>query len=147
MLWYDLFFVLSVRTNILSPAVSTPRVLEFLGRQLTVPKAAGKLAMFTFKELCTRPLSAADYLELCTHFDTLFIKDVPQMTILTRTEARRFITMVDTLYDHKVKVICTAQVNPGDLFRAKPLEVGDSKEFHDLMDDLDIDAVRNLDVK
>lgn len=100
--------------------------------------------MFTFKELCSRPLSAADYLELCTHFDTLFIKDVPQMTFQTRTEARRFITMVDTLYDHKIKVICTAQVDPGDLFRAKPIDVGDSREFHDLMDDLNIDKVSHL---
>ena len=109
-----------------------------------VPKTAGKLAMFTFKDLCAKPLSAADYLELCTHFDTLFIKDIPRMSIQNRTEARRFITMVDTLYDHKVKVICTAEVDPGDMFLAKPLDMGDSKEFHDLMDDLDIDAVSHL---
>ena len=117
------------------------RVLEFLGRELVISKAAGKLALFEFKELCERPLSAADYLELCTHFDTLFIKNVPQMSIQSRTAARRFITMVDTLYDHKVKVICTAEVGPGDLFRAKPMHLEDSREFRDLMDDLNMDAV------
>ena len=121
--------------------VSKERVLEFLGRKLVVRKAAGRLAMFTFKELCARPLSAADYLELCTHFDTLFIKDVPQMTILSRTEARRFITMVDTLYDHKIKIICTAEVGPGELFLAKPIDVEESTEFHELMDDLSVEAV------
>ena len=126
---------------ILSPSVSDKRVLEFLGRKLVVPRAAGKLALFSFQDLCARPLSAADYLELCTHFDTLFIKDVPQMTIQKRSEARRFITMVDTLYDHKVKLICTAAVDPGELFRAQPMSLGDSKEYQDLMDDLDIDAV------
>lgn len=130
--------------DILSTSVSEKRVLEFLGRKLVVPRAAGKLALFTFKDLCARPLSAADYLELCTHFDTLFIKDIPQMTIQKRSEARRFITMVDTLYDHKVKVICTAEVDPGELFKAQPMNIGDSKEFQDLMDDLDIEAVREL---
>ena len=49
--------------------------------------------------------------------------------------------MVDTLYDHKVKLICTAAVDPGELFRAQPMSLGDSKEYQDLMDDLDIDAV------
>lgn len=131
--------------DILSPSVSDERVLEFLGRKLVVPKAAGKLALFTFKDLCARPLSAADYLELCTHFDTLFIKDIPQMTIQKRSEARRFITMVDTLYEHKVKIICTAEVDPGELFKAQPMQIGDSKEFQDLMDDLDIEAVRRVD--
>lgn len=131
--------------DILSPSVSEKRVLEFLGRKLVIQKAAGKLALFTFKELCAQPLSAADYLELCTHFDTLFIKDIPQMTIQKRSEARRFITMVDTLYDHKVKIICTAEVDPGELFRAQPMNFGDSKEFQDLMDDLDIEAVSNSD--
>ena len=49
--------------------------------------------------------------------------------------------MVDTLYEHKVKLICTAAVDPGELFRAQPMSLGDSKEYQDLMDDLDIDAV------
>ena len=137
------FVCYSLTDDILSPSVSEKRVLEFLGRKLVIPKAAGKLALLTFKELCARPLSAADYLELCTHFDTLFIKDIPQMTLQKRSEARRFITMVDTLYNHKVKIICTAEVDPGELFRAQPMKVGDSKEFQDLMDDLDIEAVSN----
>ena len=137
------FVYYSLTDDISSPLVSEKRVLGFLGRELVVPKAAGKLALFTFKDLCARPLSAADYLELCTHFDTLFIKDIPQMTLQKRSEARRFITMVDTLYDHKVKIICTAEVDPGELFRAQPMKVRDSKEFQDLMDDLDIEAVSN----
>lgn len=134
----------SLTDNIFQFLVSEKRTLEFLGRKLEIPKAAGKVALFTFKDLCARPLSAADYLELCTHFDTLFIKDIPQMTIQKRSEARRFITMVDTLYDHKVKVICTAEVDPGELFKAQPMNIGDSKEFQDLMDDLDIEAVSKI---
>jgi protein AFG1 len=134
-------YTLSLTISYLSLLVSEKRILEFLGRKLEVPRAAGKLALFSFKDLCARPLSAADYLELCTHFDTLFIKDIPQMSIQKRSEARRFITMVDTLYDHKVKVICTSEVDPGELFKAQPMNIGDSKEFQDLMDDLDIEAV------
>ena len=49
-----------------------------------------------------QPLSAADYVELCRHFDTVFMQDLPRMTLETRSEARRFITMIDTFYDHKV---------------------------------------------
>ena len=53
----------------------------------------------------TQPLSAADYLELCRNFDTLFLRDIPKMTTETLAEARRFITLIDTLYDRKVSLI------------------------------------------
>ena len=49
-----------------------------------------------------QPLSAADYLELCRHFHTIFVQDIPKMTIRMRPEARRFITFIDTLYEYKV---------------------------------------------
>lgn len=119
-----------------------PLRLEFLGRQLLVPQAAGPLAIFTFRDLCSAPLSAADYLELCRNFDTIFVKDIPQLTIQTRTEARRFITMIDTLYDHRVKLICSAAVPPERLFAAEPVRTVDDKEAMILTDDLDIQQVR-----
>ena len=97
--------------------------------------------MFTFQDLCSRPLSAADYLELCRNFDTIFIQDIPQLTIQTRTEARRFITMIDTLYDHRVKLICSAAVPPEKLFAVKPVRTVDNKESMVLTDDLDIQQV------
>lgn len=121
------------------PVVPSRRVLEFLGRQLHVPLAAGPLAMFTFRDLCSNPLSAADYLEICSQFDTIFIRDIPRLTLQSRTEARRFITMIDTLYDHRVKLICSAEVPPEQLFTSsEPVRSVDAMV---LTDDLDIQQV------
>ena len=53
--------------------------------------------------VCLQPLSAADYLQLCRNFTTLFLQDVPQLTLHSRTEARRFITLIDNLYDNRVR--------------------------------------------
>ncbi|XP_064405244.1 AFG1-like ATPase [Halichondria panicea] len=120
-------------------ATPSRRELEFLGRKLVVPQAAGTLAFFTFNDLCSNPLSAVDYLELCENFDTVFIQDIPQLTISTRTEARRFITMIDNFYDRCVKIVCTAEVQPENLFRAKLATAKESEEFRILADDLSIE--------
>ena len=98
--------------------------------------------MFTFEDLCSKPLSAADYLEICTHFDTIFVTNIPKLTSELRTEAKRFIIMIDTFYDHKMKLICTAEANVKELFQAKRQNVMDSMESRHLADDLIIDEVR-----
>ena len=125
------------------PPLTVPcrRELEFLGRTLVVPQAAGSLAYFTFSDLCSRPLSAVDYLELCDNFDTVFIQDIPRLTSETRTEARRFITMIDNFYDRRVKVVCSAEVEPSELFRATPQSAREREEFRELADDLSIEEV------
>ena len=117
------------------------RELTFLGRTLHIPVAAGPLAMFTFKQLCSGPLSAADYLHLCAHFETIFVSNIPRMTIRRREEARRFITMVDILYDHQVKLICTAQVSPEMLFSVQTISALDEQQSRILSDDLAIEQV------
>jgi protein AFG1 len=97
--------------------------------------------MFTFQDLCSKPLSAADYLEICRHYDTLFIRDIPRLKITMRSEARRFITMIDTLYDNQVKLVCSAEVLPDQLFSAEPVKSEEDKEAMTLRDDLDINQV------
>lgn len=72
----------------------------------------------------------------------MFIRDIPRLTIEMRPEARRFITMIDTLYDHQVKLVCSAEVPPEQLFAAKPVKTAESKEAMVLTDDLDIQQVR-----
>ena len=79
-------------------------------------KARGGVAWLTFEELCQRPLGAGDYLELARLFDTILLQDIPQMGPAMRNEARRFVTLIDTLYDHHVKLICTAEVPPEQLY-------------------------------
>lgn len=114
--------------------ISHPRTLEFLGRKLHIENTHGPHAFFTFADLCAQPLSAVDYLEICKNFDVLFIQDIPRMTLASRTEARRFITLVDTLYDLKVKVVCSAEVPAQELFRPDV----EHTHHHELMDDLGI---------
>lgn len=97
--------------------------------------------MFTFQELCSAPLSATDYLHICAHFDTLYLRDIPRMTIRKRAEVRRFTTMIDNLYDHRVKLICTAEVSPEKLFSAQTISALDDDESRELSDDLAIEQV------
>ncbi|WP_425450352.1 cell division protein ZapE [Virgifigura deserti] len=86
------------------------------GRRVMVPKAAKGVAWFAFADLCEQPLGAADYLAIATHFHTLILSGVPKMAAVNRNEARRFVTLVDALYEHKVNFICAAADAPEQLY-------------------------------
>ncbi|HEY5347961.1 MAG TPA: cell division protein ZapE [Rhizomicrobium sp.] len=88
--------------------------LTVLGRILPVPQAAKGVARFSFDELCAAPLAAADYLALARHFHTIMIDHVP--VIQDRDQARRFVLLVDTLYDEGVKLVCSAAAPPSALY-------------------------------
>ena len=90
--------------------------IELLDRFLNVPQAVDGVARFGFDELCRRPLGAADYLEIADRFHTLFLDRVPVMTASERNEARRFIVLIDALYDMRVKLIASAAAPPKALF-------------------------------
>ncbi|KAJ2782189.1 ATPase [Coemansia interrupta] len=79
--------------------VETNVALGFLGRELHVPLAAGGVARFSFAQLCKEAHSAADYIELTKHYHTVLLTDVPVMHMSDRNEARRFITLIDALYE------------------------------------------------
>ena len=88
------------------------------GRLVRVPKAAMGVAWFSFDDLCAQPLGAADYLKIAHEFHTLVIDHIPVMGIERRNEAKRFITLIDTLYDNAVKLIASAEAEPGALYTA-----------------------------
>jgi cell division protein ZapE len=90
--------------------------LDLLGRTLEVPRAAGGAARFTFEQLCARPLGAADYLALARRYHTLFVDRIPRLTPDKRNEAKRFVTLIDALYEHKTKLAASADAEPGDLY-------------------------------
>ncbi len=92
--------------------------LQVLGRQVRVPQAVGNVARFTFHDLCELPLAAADYLSIAESFHTVFIDAIPVMDLHERNEAKRFINLIDTLYDENVKVIASAGAEPHELYRA-----------------------------
>jgi cell division protein ZapE len=95
-----------------------PCELTVLGRTLRVPKAALGVARFTFRELCQAPLAGADYLKIAHEFHTVLIDRIPVMDYARRNEAKRFIILVDTFYDGAVKLIASAEAEPGALYRA-----------------------------
>ena len=98
-------------------AEGTPMRLELLGRFLDVPAAADGVARFSFAELCERPLGAPDFLELARRFHTILIDGAPVMAPERRDVVKRFILLIDTLYDQHVKLILSAEAEPRDLYR------------------------------
>ncbi len=88
-----------------------------LGRKIEVPCAAKGVARFGFDALCARPLGASDYLALAARYHTLIIEQVPELVPALHNEARRFITLIDTLYESKTKLILGAAAAPERLYR------------------------------
>jgi len=86
------------------------------GRDIAVPKATQGVAMVQFSDICGRPLGPADYLELARRFHTLIIPGIPQMSSENKDVARRFITLIDAMYEGHVKLICSSDVGPMDLY-------------------------------
>lgn len=86
------------------------------GRTLFVPKCARGVAVFSFKRLCANPLGSADYLAIARAFHTVIMVAIPQLERDKRNEAKRFVTLIDALYEHGVKFLCSAAVAPADLY-------------------------------
>ena len=93
-----------------------PARIELLGRFLDVPQAIDGVARFSFDELCRRPLGSPDYLALAEHFHTLIVDHIPVISANERNEAKRFITLIDALYDLRVKLVASAAAEPEGLF-------------------------------
>jgi cell division protein ZapE len=97
-------------------ADARPITLEIQGRQLIVAAHARGVARFSFDDLCARALGPADYLEIARRFHALVLSDVPVLGPELRNEAKRFATLVDTLYEAKTKLIASAAAPPEALF-------------------------------
>ena len=90
--------------------------IEVLGRKLVVPEAARGVARFSFEELCVAALGPQDFLALADTFHALVVKGVPQLTPDKRNEAKRFVTLVDALYERGAKFVCSAAAAPHALY-------------------------------
>jgi cell division protein ZapE len=95
-----------------------PRELLVKGHLVRVPRAAMGVARFSFAELCEQPLGAEDYLKLAREFHTLVLDRIPVMNYAQRNEAKRFIALIDTLYDNAVKLVASAEAAPTALYQA-----------------------------
>jgi len=97
-------------------AAGHPEALTVMGRKFTVPIAAEGVARFDFSTLCGTALGAGDYLALATHYHTLILDGIPRLSPDNYDEARRFIVLIDTLYDHRVKLVASADAMPDRLY-------------------------------
>jgi cell division protein ZapE len=92
--------------------------LSLKGRTIRVPRAAMGVARFSFHDLCEQPLAAADYLRIAHEYHTIILDHIPAMTFDNRNAAKRFIILIDTLYDMNVKLIASAAAEPDALYCA-----------------------------
>lgn len=102
-----------------------PRV-HIEAREIRALRRAGSAIWFDFATLCGGPRSQNDYLELASQFQTVVLSGIPLMSAAMSSEARRFTWLIDVFYDHKVKLIMSAAVEPDELYTAGTL----SNEFH-----------------
>ena len=104
-----------------------PREISIKGRVLHVPCSAHGVARFSFAEICEVPLAASDYLRLAHDYHTILIDHIPVMDYDERNAAKRFIALIDTLYDNAVKLMASAAADPMSLYVAT--EGSEANEF------------------
>jgi cell division protein ZapE len=95
----------------------SPQQLVVKGHIVQVPKAAMGVGRFSFHDLCAQPLAAADYIRIAHEFHTIILDHIPIMDFSRRNEAKRFIILIDILYDHAVKLLASAEAQPDQLYR------------------------------
>lgn len=95
-----------------------PEEIEVQGRKLYVPVASRGVAVFSFKRLCANPLGPADYLAIAWRYHTVIIVGIPRLGPEKRNEAKRFVTLIDALYENRVKLLCSAEAPPEELYPA-----------------------------
>lgn len=93
-----------------------PMELELKGRVLKVPQTARGVARFTFADLCEAPLGPPDFLKIADTFDTVFIEHIPKLTKAKRNEAKRFVILIDALYDNHVRLVASAETAPEGIY-------------------------------
>ncbi len=103
-----------------------PITLKVRGHDFHVPRASETVARFSFDDLCAKPLGAADYIELASRYGTIFVDHVPTLDFSKRNEAKRFIILIDVLYDNGNRLFLSAANAPDDIYRVPAgLKVGE----------------------
>ncbi|KAL6715057.1 hypothetical protein ACLMJK_007318 [Lecanora helva] len=103
----------------LTPDLEIPwqtTTLRVYGRNITVPASLSGVCKWTFDEVCGANLGPADYITIASTFHTLILTNVPILTLLQKNEARRFITLLDALYEARCKLLISAEAGPDDIF-------------------------------
>ena len=93
-----------------------PMELEVTGRTLVVPEAARSVARFDFADVCEKPLGPGDFLKIAKTFHTVIVENIPKLSKARRNEAKRFVILIDALYDNHVRLIASAEVAPAKIY-------------------------------
>ncbi|XP_072977935.1 uncharacterized protein [Typha angustifolia] len=104
-------------TNKAGGSITSTTIPVMFGRALEVPESCNGVARFHFEYLCGRPVGAADYIAIARNYHTVFISEIPVMSMRIRDKARRFITLIDELYNHHCCLFCLASSSIDDLFQ------------------------------
>lgn len=132
----------AITHQLTSGKTMTPATLRFLDRSLTIPQQVDGVARVSFADMCDKPLSAADYLQIVQRYHTVILTDIPRMTLKHRAMARRFITLIDALYESHVTLVASAESNFVDIFNAS--EGGDVDDgMRMMMDDLNVTDIES----
>ena len=103
-------------TRVTSGKLTAPETVHVKGRDVAVPVAGADAARFSFADLCEAPLGASDYAAIASRYHTVFVDRVPVMGKANRNAAKRFITLIDTLYDRKNRLFVSAAAAPDELY-------------------------------
>ncbi|XP_031373432.1 AFG1-like ATPase isoform X2 [Punica granatum] len=104
-------------TNESGGKIISETIPVMFGRTLEVLKSCNGIGQFEFEYLCGRPVGAADYIAIARNYHTVFISGIPTMSMRIRDKARRFITLIDELYNHHCRLVCSAASSIDDLFK------------------------------
>lgn len=115
----------SIWQDLTGGAAGAALVLPVNGRTVDLPHFANGIGRATFWDLCSRPLGPGDYLAIAEAVRVLILEDIPQLSSSNYNEAKRFVTLIDALYEAKVRLICSAADEPERLY----LEGSGSFEF------------------
>ena len=103
-------------TRLTAGAPAATERLLVQGRTVEVPLTASGVARFTFANLCEAPLGAADYLAIAKRFHTVILSDIPYLPPTRRNESKRFLILIDALFEHNVNLVCSAAVDADALY-------------------------------
>ena len=108
--------IAAIWTDLTGGATEQPLVLEVNGRQVSLPRFANGVGRASFWDLCSKPLGPADYLAIARAVRVLILEDIPQLSSANYNEAKRFVTLIDALYEARVRLIASAAESPERLY-------------------------------
>jgi cell division protein ZapE len=111
-------FIENWRKELLADKKTAPITLPVQERTISFNESVDGILFTSFEEICVANYGPADYLEIASAFDTVVITDIPQLSPQQRNHAKRFTLLIDQLYEHKVRLICTCAVAPANLYQS-----------------------------